>query len=329
MGTNLLKRPGVWLGVLVGLWATVTGRAETWLLANGDRLTGERITESAKFIEVQHAVLGRLQVPKAGLQPDALRRDGAVGDSAKAAQTASVPTPSAAKPEESKAWKRQIEVGYTQQSGAKEKQDLTIRGQVEGRRGPDSIRMIGRILRSEAAGKIVAERREGDFRWRHDVGSRLFAQALTTYEEDEVRNIDLNLEQQVGGGYRVFNGERHKASVGLGAVVQYLQREAVDGHTALLGAFFQDYSYQVSNRLKLVQESSLMVSDRGALNPHATSANAPGEGSYRFKFNTGVQSKLTDFMSLNVRFEYDYNRSIIESELRADQRLTTAIGYLW
>jgi putative salt-induced outer membrane protein YdiY len=175
----------------------------------------------------------------------------------------------------------------------------------------------------------VTNNREADFRWRYDINKRLFAQSLTTYESDEVRKLDLGVEQQFGGGYRLVDNDRHKVNVGLGAVVQFLARANSGDQTALLGAFFQDYAYQWNSRVKLVEESSLMVSDTGTLNVKSALTSTPVEGSYRMRFNTGVQSKVTDRMSLNVRFEYDYDRSVLDHELRADQRLTTSLGYIW
>lgn len=300
-----------------------TGRAGTWVLANGDRLTGELVAEDPAFIEVQHPQLGRLKVPRTALrvaEPVAPKPDG----KAEAATTA-VKT---AQPDVKK-WKSQVELGYVQQSGARDKEDISARLQIDGKEGASTYRGTARLLQSEADGKTVTNRREADFRWRYDINKRLFAQALTTYESDEVRKLDLGVEQQIGGGYRLIDSPRHKVNIGLGAVIQYLERANTDEQTAVLGAFFQDYAYQWNSRVKLVQESSLMVSDTGTLNVKSALANAPVEGSYRMRFNTGVQSKVTDRMSLNVRFEYDYDRSVLDHELRADQRLTTSLGYIW
>jgi putative salt-induced outer membrane protein YdiY len=222
-----------------------------------------------------------------------------------------------------------VELGYVQQSGAVDKEDISIRLQVDGKEKDSTFRGMARLLQSEANGKTVTNRREADFRWRYDINKRLFAQSLTTYESDEVRKLDLGVEQQFGGGYRLVDNARHKVNLGLGAVVQYLERANFDEQTAVLGAFFQDYAYQWNSRVKLVEESSLMVSDTGTLNVKSALTSTPVEGSYRMRFNTGVQSKVTDRMSLNVRFEYDYDRSVLDHELRADQRLTTSLGYIW
>lgn len=321
MPAPLMKTLTTALGLLL---LAATGRATTWTLANGDRLTGELVREDEAFIEVQHAQLGRLKLPRTALAAPAAAKP------AEVAATGPQPGPGTAVKPKIPKWKRQVEVGYSQQSGAKEKQDLALRLQLDGKEGPDTYRATSKLLQAEGDGKTVTDRREADFRWRHEINKRLFAQTLTTYAEDGVRKIDLSLEQQVGGGYKLVDSPRHKASVGLGAVAQYLDREGAAVQTALLGSFFQDYAYEMSNRVKVTQESSFMYSDTGALTTRSgVIAAAPTEGSYRLKFNTGVQSKVTDRMSLNVRFEYDYDRSILDADLRTDQRLTTSLGYIW
>lgn len=328
------------LSCVLLLTTALAVRAEVWTLANGDKLTGELVGEDEVSIELQHPQLGRLKLPRAMFQAenrkaaavdpeeplladhpdsDADEDDGKETDKAHStAVKPKVPT-----------WKRQVELGYSQQSGAKEKQDLSVRVQVDGKNGANTYRGTARLLQAHSDEDTVTDRSEASFRWRHDINKRLFTQALTTYSEDNVRKIDLSLEQQFGGGYKILDSSRHKANIGLGAVIQYLDRQETDQQTALLGSFFQDYAYQWNKRVKVTQESSFMVSDTGTLNIRNGVPDGPTEGSYRLKFNTGVQSKVTQQMSLNVRFEYDYDRSILEQNLRADQRLTTSLGYIW
>lgn len=300
------------------------GRAAVWNLANGDRLTGELVRETKTHVEVKHPQLGLIKIPRAELLTAVVAHE-TVADARVARPVAGT----AVKPKIPK-WKRQVDVGYVQQAGARERQDLSVRMQLDGKHDENTYRATARLLQAETDNLTVTDRREADFRWRYDINKRLFTQALTTYVEDGVRKIDLSLEQQVGGGYRIVDGSRHKANVGLGAVAQYLDRENTEAQTTLLGSFFQDYAYEVNSRLKLTQESSFMYSDTGALTSRAgTQLSAPTAGSYRLKFNTGMQSKVTDRMSLNVRFEYDYDRSVLDSDLRTDQRFTTSLGYLW
>lgn len=315
------------LGCLLMGLPFLVGRADSWVLANGDRLTGELVGETPAYLEIKHPQLGLIKVPR-----EALKAAVAPNPTNPGTETAPLPASNevktAVKPEVNP-WKRQMELGYSQQSGAKEKQDLSIRLQLDGKEGANTFRSTAKLLKSELDGATVTDRKEADFRWRYDIDKRLFTQALTNYAEDSVRKIDLSLEQQIGGGYRLIDTPRHKVNVGLGAVLQYLDRVGTANQMAFLGSFFQDYSYQLNSRVKLVQESTFMVSDTGALNVRNGVPNAPAEGSYRLKFNTGLQSKVTDRMLLNLRFDYDYDRSVLEAGLRADQRLTTSLGYIW
>lgn len=326
--------------------------AETWILANGDRLTGILLAQDAQNLEIDHPQLGRLTVPRSALQPESAALAAAPTPApapapapAAAKPAAAAPsTPATAKPAVARVddakkdarpkWTRSLEVGFIMQEGVKSTRDLNLRAQAEGRIGRSSIRGTARVTRSESEGLVTRDRDEADFRWRRDFNKRTFAQALTTYSSDDIRKVDLSLEQQLGGGYRLIDSDRHKVNVGLGAVVQQFEREGYEDQTALLGSFFQDYTLAWNSRFKVTQEASIQVADRSPVlarsgTSSTTTLNAPREGAYRFKLNTALQSKVTDEISLNLRFEYDYDHSIAEENLRADSRLTTSLGYSW
>lgn len=314
---------------LAYLLTTLFLRGESWNLENGDRITGALLKDDGEFLEIKHAQLGVLRLAKS-----ALKLEVAPTGTAADLTPADVPKPrtAAAPKKPASNWKRQLEFGFAQQSGKSSKEDLTFRAQVDGKIGDNTYRGTARLLQSEASDKTVTDRREADFRWRHDLTKRLFTQALTTYAADDVRLIDLSLEQQLGGGYKVLDHARHKANVGLGAVVQYLEREGYDEATSLHGSFFQDYAFTYNSRLKLTQESNFLMSDSNvfsSLGGRSGLSGTPRDGSYRMRFNAALQSKVTAQMSLNVRYDYDYDRSVPEPDLRGDQRITTSLAYLW
>lgn len=319
------------LAALVVLFLSATvAIGETWTLENGDRLTGTLLKDDDGVLEIRHAELGVVRLPKSALRLEA-PPTGTAADLTAADVPKAVAAAATGKKMPSR-WKRQLEFGFSQQSGTRSKRDLTIRAQVEGRRGANTFRGTAKLLQADAGERTVTDRREADFRWRRDLTKRLFAQSLTTYAADDVREIELSLEQQVGGGYRLIDAARHKVNVGLGAVVQYLEREGYEEATSLLGSFFQDYSFNLNSRLKLTQESNILVSDGNSftsLGGRTGLSSLPRDGSYRMRFNTAVQSKVTSQMSLNVRYEYDYDRSVPDPDLRGDQRITTSLAYLW
>jgi putative salt-induced outer membrane protein YdiY len=324
----LLRR----LALLVTFSASLlVAQGATWVLANGDRLTGNLVRETDGAVEIEHPQLGRLTIARAALQgsvtetakaPASRPAEGSGGGATPTASTSTRTRPQ---------WARKIEFGFVMQEGAKSQRDLTARGEVEGRLGAHSLRGTARVVRSESQGVLTKSREEADFRWRRDFNRRTFAQALTTYGSDDLRNIDYTVEQQLGGGYRILDGARQKMNLGVGAVLQRQSRKGYEDETALLGSAFQDYAFSWNNRFKLTQESSVQYADDAPaiLRGSTTPATAPTDGNYRFRFNTTLESKMTDQVSLNLRYEYDYDHSIPERALRSDSRLTTSLGYAW
>lgn len=305
------------------LFAGAQARAETWIFANGDRLTGKLIVEDEGAIEIQHPQLGRLKFARSALKAEVKTPTPPVmvtpADTAKVTKQENTPGVKPKSP-----WKRQVEFGYVMQSGAQAKQDLSSRVQIDGKIGANTFRATAKLVQAELNDRMVTDRRDADFRWRYDFSKRLFAQSLTTYSADDVRGIDLSLEQQFGGGYRVIESKRQQINVGLGAVLQRVDREDRPITSKLLGSFFQDYSLTWSDRLKLTQESSFLVSDQTTGLP-----NSASDTGYRIKFNAAVQGRMTTQVTLNLRYDYDYDGSIPVKSLRGDARLTTSLGYVW
>ncbi|HET7535761.1 MAG TPA: DUF481 domain-containing protein, partial [Candidatus Didemnitutus sp.] len=238
--------------LLAGGWVA-SARATTWILTNGDRLTGELIESDEESLEILHPQLGHIRIARSAIRsteatPEAIAPTTPKTTAEKPAVTVAVPATAGvvdtvASAEVKPLWKRQIEFGFVQQAGGTTSQtDLSFRAQVDGRSNADTYRATGKMIYSESGDKVLTDHRDADFRWRRDFAKRFFSQSLTTYLSDSVRDIDLNLEQQVGGGYRLIDEQRHKANVGLGAVVQYRKFEEITGQTALLGSFFEDYA---------------------------------------------------------------------------------------
>ncbi len=322
-----MRRPLLSALVLAATCLLPAARGETWVLANGDRLTGRLVSETPAEVVVEHPQLGRLTLPRSALRPAA--------DVAKAPPPAPepAPQPKAAKAAPSGKWTRKVELGFVQQEGPRSTRDVHARVQAEGRLAGNSVRATAAMTRAESEGRVTRDRDEAELRVRRDFNRRTFAQVLTNYFSDDVRRIDLSLEQQLGGGYRLIDGDRQKANVGVGAVLQRFERQGYLDQTAVLGSAFQDYSFAWNDRVKLTQESTFQFSDRAP----AIARNVPGttlvedapDGTYRLRLNTAIQTRMTDQVSLNLRYEYDFDRSISEADLRADSRITTSLVYAW
>lgn len=48
---------------------------------------------------------------------------------------------------------------------------------------------------------------------------------------------------------------------------------------------------------------------------------------YDYKFQTSLQGKITNHLSINLHFEYDYDTAVLIPSTRAEQHIATTLGY--
>ena len=330
-------------------------RAATELqLKNGDTLRGEHLKTENGLIHFKTPVLGTLLVPTTdatvaeipdippeslvGLPPrkasDTAQRPKSETETASAAPKQSPdvaktdttpPAPAVAKnapPAPKPKWKGKIEFGYQQQSGRRDIVTGSFRFDAEtAAKAPDLFKVSSRVLYGKQNKVTNNERYEGSFRWRHEFGERLFSQSLTSYYADRVKRIDHNAEQNVGLGYQFIRHARHTLNAGLGGTGQYREALGTPEDVIYLSEFFQDYTYKINGRLSFVQDSSALYSTKEVFH------NKQPADNYRLRFNAALQGRVTERVSLNLRYEYEYDNTIANPDLRGDQRITSSIGY--
>jgi putative salt-induced outer membrane protein YdiY len=228
-------------------------------------------------------------------------------------------------------WKGKFEVGFTQYSGRRDLSSLYLRGEGEKKTGNSNHRLYARYLHSEQDNVVNSDRVDGSYRYRYEIGGgKKFVQLQTTYFRDEIAKIDGNYEQNISLGYRLLEGKnKHVLNIGLGLTGQY--RELVtEDMKALLTEAFQDYTFKLSGAISIVQNCVFQYA------PDAKSqAQYMNTGSwatrdatnFKVKFYAGLQGKLTTSLSLNLRFEYEYDNAIRDSDAREDERIIGSVGY--
>ncbi|MGC4073336.1 MAG: DUF481 domain-containing protein [Nibricoccus sp.] len=344
-----MSRPVLRLAALLGvisLFIPLSISAATELrLKNGDTLRGEHIKTENGLITFKSPVLGTILVPAAdakvvnvpdtpveslvGLPPaqspapttaaappsDSTAKVAAASALSTAPAQATGPAP---KPK----WKGKIEFGYQQQSGRRDIVTGSLRIDAESAVKTDNLfKASSRVIYGRQNDQTNSERYEASFRWRHELSDRTFTQTLTSYYIDRVKHIDHNFEQNAGLGYRFIKTGRHLLNAGLGGTGQYRETLGVPENWIYLSEFFQDYSYKISGRLSFIQDSGVLYSTKPIFH-----GKEPAEN-YRIRFNTALQGRVTERVSLNLRYEYEYDNSVANPALRADQRVTSSIGY--
>lgn len=308
---------------------------------NGDRLSGVLVGRENGHILFRSAVLGEIRVDAreavvvekpdtpveslAGLPPAET-----MAPPAPVARVFSAKASNSVKPPDSP-WKGKLEFGFQQQSGRSDTTQLSIRGDAEKKAGDDTLRLEARALYSEQYEATTSDRYDALFRWRHELSPKIFGQLQSSYTKDRVKRIDHNVEQNVGVGYRVLQRERHQGSVGVGATAQYRDADGVESGMTYLGEVFQDYVYKLNGRLTFTQGGSIVYSPdertRYAVSGSTVYPMDEGATNYRLRFNAALQGNVTEKVSLNLRFEYEFDNAILDPKAKTDQRITTSVGY--
>lgn len=227
-------------------------------------------------------------------------------------------------------WKGKVEFGFFNQSGRSEINNTSIRAEAEKKAGIDSLRLTGRYLYGENNGSIASDRVDASFRWRRDMSQRVFSQTLSSYAKDRVTQIDLNLEQNGSLGYQLITTDRHKVNVGAGLTLQYRDAESIEPGLNYFGEVFQDYTYKINGRMTVSQALNALYSPNESarlINASTSNALTTEADNYKVRFNSTLQGKMSERISLNLRYEFEYDNAILNKEARSDQRITSSIGY--
>ena len=317
--------------VLALLCVDPSARAAELYLVNGDRISGDLLRRENGMIYFKSAYLGEIAVPErdavvvdtpqtpveslAGLPPGGgpLPADQSVSQGKQTAQPR---------------WRGTIEFGYQQQQGREDAVDLTTRANAERTAGPNNYRGDARLLYGEREDLVDSNRLDASFRWRRELSTRTFSQSLTSYTQDRIKQIKHSVEQSLGAGYRVFDTPRHSTNIGLGLTTQYREAFGLADETSYLAELFQDYTYRLTGRITFFQDARVLYSpDERETVAEQGLAVRNGVENYRVRFNSALQGKLTERISINLRFEYEFDNSVADPDARSDKRISSSVGY--
>lgn len=286
-------------------------------LRNGDVLRGRLISEG-DVVLIEHSILGDVEIPKRSvrsiIRPNQSQNE---GDTSEEPEKKELPASepwmkSFVRVISFEDWTRQLEFGMNLQSGRRDKFDYNARFNMRRRIEKNDFRFEARRYFGESDQEKTTDRLYSNFRWRRDLSPGVFYQSDTLYSSDAIKEIDVNLEQTLGLGYRLLNQKALKVSTGAGLSGRYREDNVDNGNTNYLLDVFQDLDYRLGSRVRLTQEFRI------ALPPDERSE-------YEYEFQAGIVSKVTDSLHLSVRYQLEYDRSLPEDR-REDQRIVSSVG---
>jgi Protein of unknown function, DUF481 len=228
-------------------------------------------------------------------------------------------------------WTGKLEFGYGNELTSVRTVTTTVRAQADRNVGPDEVQFKGLYLYGSTNSIPTTDQDEFDFRWRHNLDDRWFTQALTSYSSDKIRLINTDFEQTADLGYKILTDAHQTLDIGGGAMLQYFDATGVEKGSDYLGNAFQDYTYKINGRYTFLEDAAVQYSpERRGRNGVVATVGTPintRSQNYDYKFHATLQGKVTDRLSLNLHFEYEYNNAVLDPHARADQHFITTLGY--
>lgn len=323
--------------------------ADVLVLSNGDHLTGHLVShQNGKFV-FHSEVLGDLVVADtvATVQPSPpspTPTQSMVGLPPKSATPAAAPKV-AVVPSQGGApveavvvkppvtpWTGKLELGYDNDLTNVRTVSTSVLGEVDRTIGPNELMLKGHYLYGRTDGLATTDQQGVEFRLRHNLNSRLFEQSDTTEGWDRIQLINFDGEENVGLGYKLVSSARQTVDVGSGVTGQYLDADYVQRGYDYLGNMFQDFTYKINGRYTFSEDASAQYSPElraayGLDSGVPTGDQIGVERNYDYKLDAALEGKISQHLSLNLHWLYDYDNVVADPNERSEERITTTLGY--
>lgn len=214
--------------------------------------------------------------------------------------------------EESK-WGGDILFGLSETSGSSNKSKLNIAADVKTPWMLGDINWKGYYSYGQSNDVKNEDRHGLSVRSRLNLSANTFAQSWTAYSVDEIKNINYQLDQTIGYGYRFYNTDTLKLNVVPGVGVQKIKRSDGDDEFVIT-SLYQDLEWSITETLSFEQSLAAYV--------------PPSElNNYNYKFEAGVKSNFFEDYIIKLSYKYDYTNVVSANTSKYTSMITTSLGY--
>lgn len=305
-----------------GGMAAATHRLE---LPNGEILIGALVAEEDGVVVFRSETLGELRVPKEGtrLLPLAgtTAEPSANAPAWVAATSAPEPVPSPETPAVSKPsakWRRVLEAGYSYQTrGSLVSSTSTyLRGEVSREHENGKTLVEGRYIFGKQDDQRNTDKLELAFRAREKFLARIALRSDLSYGYDYLKQISHQFEEDLGLSFEVSAHPRLRYAIGPGVAVQYSEPALGQYGFKVLGSLAHELTIKFGERISLSHTASYLFVASELTN-------------YRLRANTVLTGLITDRVSANLRYEYEFESIRPVASGRSDHRIFTTLGYVY
>jgi putative salt-induced outer membrane protein YdiY len=236
-----------YLGIALG--ANFASADDVVVLINGDRLTGKIVNVTDDVIVFESPHLGGLTISRA-----------AVKTFGPAEQIAREREPKTGEPEvevaeeKPKLWKGSCDAGYNLTKGAKDAQNAFVRFELGRERGPSVLHFRAQGFWGETEGETTAQKADGRVKYEYEFNERAYVLNQLSGAYDRIRELDAELQNGVGAGYRLIRTEKRRLSVEAGPNYLFRSQRGLDDVHALSLRFGESCRQQINEALEFSQE---------------------------------------------------------------------------
>ncbi len=302
---------------------TSTHRLE---LPNGEVLVGALLGEDDSEYVFRSQTWGEVHVPKPGArlmvvpvasaEPVAQAPGWVKADPAPAASATPAVNPAVAPP--APRWKKSVEAGYTYQARGSlvSTHSTYMRGEVSRETSTGRLSFDVRYLYGEQNSVRNTDKLDVNFKLREQFSGRLDVRNNLSYSYDYLKDLSNQFEDVFGFSYTLVKTPKLRYAIGPGLALQYSEPTLGDNGFKLLGDISHELSWQIVDRVSFKNTSSYLFK------PEDTT-------DYRLRSNSVLTGQITDHVSVNLRYEYEFEAIRPVSSGRSDHRVFTTLGYVF
>ena len=158
---------------------------------------------------------------------------------------------------------------------------------------------------------------------RYQIDDGLFAYGLGQFERDRFQGFSARYALSGGLGYKLVDNDRLQLSAKLGPAFRTTTFTDGTSESRLAGLAGLDFDWQISDRLKLTQDTNMVADAGGEATVIFDSANTS------LVVVTGLEAKISDKLSTRLSFKLDYDSNPPAGAVSTDtlSRFTLLYGF--
>jgi putative salt-induced outer membrane protein YdiY len=339
----ILRFPYIFFLILI--YANAAYAIELFL-KNGDRLLGELILESDDHLTIKHPILGELEIAKSDLAELPLEEtvpprsdprtnltfaqfspgENSTGEEVDGtgegySMVTKIPEYIGSAPMKliQTLEKMNAELGFSfaDKSSRRDQTDLRFFYNSKWEDGRNEYRFDTDYRYSESDDDVSEDRYSVDFRFRRQQQRNLFIQASTLYKRDPIREIDHQLEQGAGIGWKNKVSPAFQYSMGGGVSFRWEDLRpgniSIDGSN-IVTSVFEDSILRISEAYQLIQEAETFL-------------NPTNSEDWGYSFDLKLDGKITKGLSVRLGYEYSFENLIPQNVPQEETLFSSSLLY--